>query len=122
MEEQEETVPTTTNTSEQLEADNAATTGGSGRTTGEKAEAERETTGRSTAEGAVAENMANPGKTKAPERKADTHQENKSAGEGSKIIGGTNYAGTSNGEISGMITHARCAKKEGNKDMDDGET
>ena len=66
-----------TDAAKQLESNNTAATRRAGQTTGDKVEAERETTGVSASEGAAADNPENLGEMNTLERQANTHQEKK---------------------------------------------
>ena len=117
---QEATALKATGASKRPGEDDAVATGGAGQTMVEKAEAARETAGGPAAEGAEAENTANPGDTDAPEFQSVTHQETNSGGEGSTIPGCTSSADTSNGESSGVMMSARRAKMGIKTDRDGG--
>ena len=91
------TVPTTTNASKRLGADENSGTGQAGKTTGDKSEVERETAGGSASEGVSAAIMPSQGGKNDPERPAATHQETKSVVKFITIIGGTRWTARQGG-------------------------
>ena len=118
---QEVEAPKMTGAAERLGSNEDVETRGEGRTTGENADAARETAIRTAAEGKAAENTENSGKINAPERQVSTHQEGKSGVDISTSIS-KNSSDMSSGESRGVMMRAQRAKMGIKRNGDDRST